>query len=138
MRFQAKGYGLLLCRTPLTDKIWQYRFFSYKVNEVSHLGDTGYEVVINYMTKIRTEVESPSDLHRDLIIVSLLELLLNYCLRFYDCQFSTRKVFDRDIFMYFEYFLNDYFQSELPQKLGLFCVAYFAEKLHFSANYFGD
>jgi AraC family transcriptional activator of pobA len=67
-----------------------------------------------------------------------VELLLNYCVRFYDRQFITRENINTDILSKFEILLNDYFQSETTQDLGLPSVGYFAERLHLSPNYFGD
>lgn len=65
-------------------------------------------------------------------------MLSNYCERFYDRQFITRENLNNDILSKFENLLNDYFQSEKAQDLGLPLVGYFADCLHLSANYFGD
>jgi AraC-like DNA-binding protein len=65
-------------------------------------------------------------------------LFLNYCDRFYDRQFITRENANQGVLEKFEEHLNDFFSSGKPQKIGLPSVAYFAEKLHLSPNYFGD
>lgn len=78
------------------------------------------------------------DKHSKNLIVSTIELFLNYCIRFYDRQFITRSTANQGILERFESVLNDYFQSEKAQKLGLPTVGYCAEQLHLSANYFGD
>ncbi len=67
-----------------------------------------------------------------------MELLLNYCLRFYERQFITRENVNRGILEKFEHLLNDYFTSLKPHDIGLPTVAYCADALHLSANYFGD
>ena len=74
----------------------------------------------------------------NLIISSAIELLLNYCVRFYDRQFITRKKANKDTLTDFEKLLNDYFTSGKPLSLGTPTVAYCADQLHLSANYFGD
>jgi AraC family transcriptional regulator, transcriptional activator of pobA len=72
------------------------------------------------------------------LIVSNIELLLKYCMRFYDRQFITRDIVHKDVLVRFEELLDDYFQSDKPQTLGLPSVAYCAGQLNLSANYFGD
>ena len=78
------------------------------------------------------------DKHSQRLIVSNIELFLNYCTRYYDRQFITRSHVNSDILSRFERLLNDYFNSELPQTEGLPTVKYCADKLHLSANYLGD
>src|SRR5690606_191110 len=72
------------------------------------------------------------------LIVSNIELFLNYCKRFYDRQFITRDSVNRGILEKFENLLNGYFQSDLPHQLGLPTVSYIAQELHLSTNYLGD
>ena len=67
-----------------------------------------------------------------------IELLLNYCMRFYERQFITRSAANKDILMKFEALIDDYFQSDKPQTEGLPSVKYFADKVFLSSNYFGD
>ena len=78
------------------------------------------------------------DKHSNMIIASAIELFLNYCTRFYDRQFITRKKANKDILARFEELLDGYFASDKPQSYGTPSVAYCAEQLHLSANYFGD
>lgn len=88
--------------------------------------------------KIDEEIKGAADKHSNLIIASAIELLLNYCTRFYDRQFITRKKENKDTLGSFEALLNDYFTSDKPSKFGTPTVAYCADQLHLSANYFGD
>ena len=90
------------------------------------------------MMKIDDEIKGATDRHSNLIVVSAIELLLNYCIRFYDRQFITRKKENKDTLSSFEALLNDYFTSDKPSKFGTPTVAYCADQLHLSANYFGD
>jgi len=89
-------------------------------------------------SKIEYELNQNIDKHSKKLIASNIELLLNYCDRFYDRQFITRDNANKGILEKFEELLNDYFSSDKPQKLGLPSVAFFANELHLSANYFGD
>lgn len=141
--FEPKGWWLtfqpeLLHGTPLGRHIQDYTFFSYSVNEALHLSKQERQTVIDCLLKIDEEIKGTMDKHSHLIITSAIELLLNYCVRYYDRQFITRKKENKDVLGSFEYLLNSYFTSEKPQSLGTPTVAYCAGQLHLSANYFGD
>lgn len=140
---KPKGWALLfhpdLIRgTSLGHNIKDYTFFSYEVNEALHLSERERQIVIDCLHKIEYELEQSIDKHSKTLISNNIELLLNYCMRFYDRQFITRSNVNKDILVKFEKLLNDYFQTEIPQTLGLPSVRYFSDHLHLSANYFGD
>lgn len=128
----------LIAGTDLGRKIKNYTFFSYEVNEALHLSKKERAIVNDCFGKIAYEINQNIDKHSKTLIVSNIELLLNYCMRFYDRQFITRSHANKDILIRFENLLNDYFQSDKCQTLGLPTVAWCAEQLHLSANYFGD
>ena len=67
-----------------------------------------------------------------------IQLLLNYCMRFYERQFITRSGANIDSLTKFEQLLDEYFRSNLPVQDGLPSVKYFADKIYLSPNYFGD
>ena len=141
--FQGSGWCLmfhpeLLHGTSLGRRMPDYTFFSYAVDEALHLSKQERQTVIDCMTKIDEEIDGATDAHSDAIIASAIELLLNYCIRVYDRQFITRKKENKETLSAFESLLNDYFRSDNPSKLGTPTVAYCAEQLHLSANYFGD
>jgi AraC-like DNA-binding protein len=94
--------------------------------------------VLDAFSKIKFELGHAIDKHTKRLIVSNIEMLLNYCIRFYDRQFITRENVHHGILEKFETLLNDYYQSEKPQTLGLPSVAFFAGELNLSAGYFGD
>lgn len=125
--------GTFLGRT-----IKEYGFFSYDVNEALHISERERQIVLECFKKIKEELERGIDKHSKMLIVSNIELFLNYCVRFFDRQFITRETINKDILVRFEQLLNDYFESSLPQTTGLPSVAYCAEKMNLSANYFGD
>lgn len=141
--YQPKGYALvfhpdLIRGTSLARSIDDYNFFSYSANEALHLSERERQIVLDCFSKIESELQQNIDKHSKKLIASNIELFLNYCDRFYDRQFITRDNVNKGILEKFEELLNGYFSSGKPQHLGLPSVAYFAEELHLSANYFGD
>ena len=141
--FAPKGWALLfhpdlLKGTPLGTHIRDYSFFSYDVNEALHLSDKERQIVVDCFGKIEYELEHAIDKHSKTLIASNIELFLNYCTRFYDRQFITRDNANKGVLEKFEEVLNSYFSSEKPADAGLPSVAYCAEALNLSPNYFGD
>lgn len=141
--FEPKGWALLfhpdlIKGTNLGKHIQHYSFFSYDVNEALHLSQKERHIVIDCLQKIQYEMEQSIDKHSKTLIASNIELFLNYCRRFYDRQFITRDNAHKGMLEKFEDILNQYFSSDKPQNIGLPSVAYCAEQLNLSANYFGD
>jgi AraC family transcriptional activator of pobA len=142
-KFQPKGKVLvfhpdLIRGTALGKNIQDYTFFSYGVHEALHLSQAERNIVLDCFEKISFELQHAIDKHSKKLIVSNIELFLNYSTRFYDRQFITREVPHKGVLEKFEVMLNGYFQSDKPQTLGLPSVAYCADALNLSANYFGD
>lgn len=128
----------LIKGTSLGKQIHEYSFFSYQSHEALHLSERERAVINNCMENIISEINQTIDKHSKKLITTNLELLLNYFTRFYDRQFITREDTHKGIIEQFEQLLNAYLWSQkLPVK-GLPLVAYFADKLHLSPNYFGD
>jgi AraC family transcriptional activator of pobA len=141
--YQPKGYGVvfhpdLIKGTSLGKQIDQYSFFSYNVTEALHLSDRERQLILDCFSKIEFELEHAVDKHSKTLIANNIELLLNYCVRFYDRQFITRDNANKGILEKFETLLNEFFASDKPQEVGLPSVAYCASELNLSANYFGD
>lgn len=128
----------LINGTQLGKHMQDYSFFSYDVNEALHLSDKEKSIVMDCFSKIEYELEQNIDKHSKRLIASNIELLLNYCIRFYDRQFITRDNVNKGILERFEALMKSYFSSDKPQNEGLPSVAYCAEALHLSPNYFGD
>ncbi|WP_140938645.1 helix-turn-helix domain-containing protein [Sphingobacterium lumbrici] len=141
--YQPQGIALvfhldLLLGTSLGKNISDYHFFSYAVNEALHLSEQERKIVQDCFSKIEYELKHAIDKHSKQLIVSNIELFLNYCTRFYDRQFITRDIVNKGVLERFEEFLNGYFSSEKPVNIGLPSVSYCADELNLSANYFGD
>ena len=141
--YQPKGYALvfhpdLIHGTSLGKHIQDYTFFSYQSNEALHVSERERKIVLDCFSKIEYELEHAIDKHSKRLIAFNIELLLNYCVRFYDRQFITRDLAHQGILERFEDLLNQYFQTDKPQSIGVPSVAWCAGELNLSANYFGD
>lgn len=139
----SKGWILafhpdLIRKSSLGDKIDQYSFFNYDVNEALHISEDELKTIEEILTKIEKEYSQNLDKHSQNLIVSNIELLLDYCTRFYDRQFYTRTNLNTDIVSKFERYLKAYYQSEDAAELGLPSVQYLASKLNFTSNYLSD
>lgn len=127
----------LLSRTPLGKAIGRYEFFSYTSNEALHLSAGEIDVFRGVLSMIQEELHHPIDKHSRDLIVSNIELLLNYCLRFYDRQFITREEINHSVVQKFEALLKEYLVTK-AQTEGLPTVSYFADKCCLSKGYFGN
>ncbi len=128
----------LIKGTSLGQDIKQYSFFSYASAEALHLSEEEKGIFMDCLEKIEMELQHPIDKHSKRLISRNIELLLDYCMRFYERQFITRSESNKSVLVKFEALLDDYFQSDKPQTAGLPSVKYFADKVFLSPNYFGD
>lgn len=124
--------------TALGSEIRKYSFFSYEAHEALHLSLEERATVLDCLHKIEAELEHPVDRHSRRLITANIGLLLDYCQRYYERQFTMREESDKEIVVRFERLLDDYFDSSAPEELGLPTVRYFAQKVCLSPNYFGD
>lgn len=128
----------LISGTALGKNINDYTFFSYETNEALHLSARERELINTSVDNIKYELEHAIDAHTKTLIVSHLELFLNYAKRFYERQFYTRSHVNKSILTRFEKVLKDYFDSKQPLDNGLPSVQYCANQLFISPNYLGD
>jgi AraC family transcriptional regulator, transcriptional activator of pobA len=138
-----EGWGLffhpdLLNRTELGRKINTYTFFHYDVNEALHISEEEKRIITDCVENIQRVYSENIDKHTQILLQSNIELLLNYCNRFYDRQFFTRAKVMNDTVERFEKMLLDYFSQETLIECGLPDVKYFASRLNLSANYLSD
>lgn len=141
--YQPTGHALLfhpdlIHGTSLGKIIKDYHFFSYQTNEALHLSEKERQTVLDCFENINTELNRSIDKHSKKLIASNIELLLNYCDRFYDRQFITRENVNLGVIEKFENLLKDYFATDKVQKIGLPSVSWCADALNLSHNYFGD
>lgn len=138
----GQGYVLLfhpdfLYNYPLQTTIKNYGFFSYSVNEALHLSEQEEKNIIEIFQKIEKEYQH-IDRHTQDIILSQIDLLLNYSNRFYERQFITRKSVNHDLLTRLEQLLNNYFDNDETLHNGLPTVEFLAGKLNLSSNYLSD
>lgn len=124
--------------TSLGQEIKSYSFFSYSSNEALHLSLREREIFSDCLDKISLELDHSIDRLSKRLISRNIQLLLDYCLRFYERQFITRAEANGTVLSRFENLLDEYFENSSAQTEGLPTVRYFADKVCLSPNYFGD
>lgn len=142
-RVMLTGWALLfhpdlLHGTSLEKTIKNYSFFDYRVNEALHMTEEEHSTLTLLMRQIKDELRKKHDELQNSIIVGYIELVLNFCQRFYNRQFVTRKPENSDMLIKFDRLLQDYFDGNMQLTHGLPTVQYCADKLCMSSNYFGD
>ena len=128
----------LIRKSPLATKMNEYTFFNYEVNEALHLSNKEKVFVKELVNQIEEEYSQNLDRHSQSLIVANIELLLNYCLRFYDRQFLTRTNLNSDLTAQFEGLLKDYFSSEELSERGIPQASFFGSEMGISTNYLSD
>ena len=137
------GYLLLIhpdffLSYPLAKKIKECGFFSYAANEALHLSDHEKETILSIFKIIDDELKSRIDDFSHDVIISQVELLLNYCNRFYKRQFITRKAVSTNLLEKLEEILDDYFNNEKSLAQGIPTVQYLSQHLNISPGYLSD
>ncbi len=128
----------LIAGTQLEKQMPDFGYFSYSSNEALHPSPEERETIMRGMEMISEELRRPVDKVSRRLIVSQIEVLLNYCLRFYERQFAARTELNRSAISKFESLLDGYFKDGKAEENGLPTVSYFADKICLTPNYFGD
>ena len=123
---------------PIAKKIKSYGFFSYSANEALHLSEKEKATIIAIFKSIEEELNSRIDDFSQDVIITQIELLLNYSNRFYKRQFITRKVLNNDLLQKLEELLEAYFNDRTPILKGLPTVQYLSDHLNISPSYLSD
>ncbi|MCS3529153.1 AraC family transcriptional regulator [Chryseobacterium sp. JUb7] len=123
---------------PLAQNIKKYGFFSYDTNEALHLSEKEKVTIVGLLSTIEGELNTTIDEASQDIIISYIEVLLNYSNRFYKRQFITRKTVNNDLLAKMEYVLDTYFTQQQPLVKGLPTVEFLASELNLSAHYLSD
>lgn len=114
-----------------------YGYFSYSSNEALHMSKDEVELLGTVLSLIEKEMKHSIDRHTRSIIISHIEVFLDYCLRFYERQFYTREIINSTVLEKFNALLDNYMANDI-QEQGLPTVAYFADMLNLSPGYFGE
>lgn len=120
---------------PLGMKIGKLKLFSYETSEALHMSDAERSMIEGIMQNIQNEDIRSIDEHSQDIIVSQLDVLLNYAERFYTRQFRTRNSVESDIPTRFQEILHKYFESETDK---LITASDIASELSMSTSYLSD
>ena len=123
---------------PLGKNIKKYGFFSYDTNEALHLSDSEKTTIIGLLNSIDNELHTAIDEMSQDVIISYIDVLLNYSNRFYKRQFITRKTVSNDLLLKVENTLNDYFNNAETLKRGLPTVDFLASQVNVSSHYLSD
>lgn len=123
---------------PLAKTVKQYGFFSYSTNEALHVSEDEKATMLSIFSMIDTELTNRIDNLSQNVMISQVELLLNYANRFYKRQFITRKAVNNDLLQKLEGLLDDYFTHETSLLQGLPTVGYLAEHVNLSPSYLSD
>lgn len=139
----AKNWTLLfhpdlIRRYDLGRNINEYSFFSYEADEALHLSDEEKKSLADLSINIENEIHKNIDQHTHKLIVANIELMLDYCKRYYDRQFYTRSHVNKDTVASFEKILRDYYQTNQQLEHGIPTVTQCATHLSLSANYLSD
>ncbi|AKP53287.1 helix-turn-helix domain-containing protein [Cyclobacterium amurskyense] len=128
----------LIRHTDLGNRIDDYGFFSYDVHEALHLSEAEQNTLYECVNLIKAEIKERVDNHSQRVIVSTLELLLNYSMRYYERQFNTRTAQNIDTVSQFEKLLKRYYKEGKFTEHGSPSIDYFAEAIHLSPKYLSD
>lgn len=140
---ECEGFTLLIHPDffhgyPLAANIKKYGFFSYSANEALQLSEKEKETILEIFKNIQDELDQRIDNFSQDVIISQVELLLNYSNRYYTRQFITRKAVNHDILTRMETLLDSYFNTENGLHRGLPTVQYLADELNVSPGYLSD
>jgi len=140
---EKEGWGVffhpdLIRNTSLNDKMKSYSFFSYEIFEALHMSEKEKQIFYDCVQKLDHELQENIDAHSQDILVSNIELLLNYCSRFYGRQFITRKSVNSSVVMQVEKILSNYLSEGMLKEQGLPTVKNLANKVNLSAGYLSD
>lgn len=141
--FPSKGWILafhpdLICGTTLGMNIDNYSFFSYQPTEALHLSLREKQTLLDLLNKIDQELQRYIDCHSKKIVSTYVELLLDYCTRFYERQFITRCEANKNIIERLNIIIDNYFETEKPQTHELLSAEYCADLLQLSSDYLCD
>ena len=140
---EVKGWMLyfhpdLIRNTTLSSKIDSYNFFNYEVNEALHLSENEQNTLNQIVQLIQDEIKERIDNHSQQVLVTNIELLLNYSKRFYERQFNTRAGSNSDVVSKVEALLKNYYSENQLIEKGHPSIQYLADKCHLSASYLSD
>ncbi len=128
----------LIRKAELGKTIDEYSFFSYDITEALHLSHDEKQSLNELVAKIEKEYQQNIDRYSQKLIISNIELLLDYCTRYYDRQFYTRTNLNKDVLAKFEQLLKEYYSNGIQLSIGVPSVNYCGKELNMSPKYLSD
>lgn len=128
----------LIRNFPLGKTIHQLTFFEYSVHEALHLSNKEEGILIDCVNNIKDELNENIDKHSQELLVSNIQLLMNYSKRFYERQFITRTNNSSGVVSRVEAEIIKYYNNKLQLETGTPSPKYFADKVNLSSNYLSD
>lgn len=137
---KPSGYLLLIhpdfiWNSTLAKTIKDYDYFNYEINESLFLSDDEEHMMLNLFKNIEKEYRANIDKFSQKIIISQLEVLLNYAERFYERQFLTRNKTNHQLLSQVEAYLSSYFKNDNLIEVGLPSVEQLSSTLNLSSSY---
>ncbi|MEL6675829.1 MAG: helix-turn-helix domain-containing protein [Bacteroidota bacterium] len=123
---------------PLAEKIHDYGFFSYDAHEALHLSDSEEQTILQHLQQIKEEYDKLIDAFSQDVMISQLEVLLNYTHRFYSRQFLTRKKVNHSLITQLDKLLNAYFATNQAIEQGFPSPGMLSQELAVSRSYLND
>ena len=124
--------------TPLGMALGDCSFFNYRRDEALHLSACEWRVVKRCLGCVGDELGWGVDAHSKAIICTIIELLLNYCRRFYARQFITRHDANIEAIAALDAIIDGAFASGRVASGGLPTASAMAPRLGMSAGYLDD
>ncbi len=138
----SKGYLLVFqpdqFDASLAKRIPKYSFFHYAKSEALHLSQRETEQIVCCLRNLENELRYPTDIHSSVILAYHIELMLEYCTRYYERQFITRDNQNKAIVCKTEKWIDRYTEGCRPDKIQIPPSAACAAILKLSAAYFND
>lgn len=128
----------LICGTSLGMNINNYTFFSYRADEALHLSLREKTKATECLTNIAQEIQHPIDRHSQTLISRHIELLLDYCCRYYERQLITRCEANKLIINKVDSLLDEYIASGKLKNNSLPSAGYCSDILSLSSPYLND
>lgn len=128
----------LIRNTSLGAEMDKYSFFNYEVNEALYLSEEEEKILKNILDMIESEINQRIDNHSQQVLVSNIELILNYSVRFYERQMNTRSAQNSDVVAKVERLLQNYYKDNNLIEVGQPSIQYLADNCYISASYLSD
>ena len=128
----------LLEKTGLGRDFYMFSYFNADYPEAIRLSEMEYGVIRNCFANLYAELNTPQDHLSGQMIRLGIGTLLSYVKRYFENQHSMATAKGESMQARVDALLDKYLRSGLPAQNGQPTVAWCAEQLNLSPNYFGE